>query len=148
MSQSLSKIYLHCVFSTKHRQPYIKDAIREDLYGYIIGTLSSLHSYVEIVGAHTDHVHLLCTLPRTLTVADLISKVKASSSKWFKEQGIENFSWQNGYGVFSVSMTKVRAVKKYIKNQDEHHKKTTFQEEYRDFLKNYNIDFDENYVWD
>ena len=95
MSQSLSKVYLHCVFSTKHRQPYIKDAIRKDLYGYIIGTLSSLHSYAEIVGAHADHIHLLCTLPRTLTVADLISKVKVSSSKWFKAQVIDNFSWQN-----------------------------------------------------
>lgn len=148
MSQSLSKIYLHCVFSTKYRQPFIKDSFRQSLYGYIIGILSNLHSYTEIVGAYKDHIHILCTLPRTMTIADLMSKVKASSSKWLKEQGVANFSWQNGYGVFSVSESLVPVVKKYIQNQDEHHKKTTFQDEYRKFLRSYDVKFDEKFVWD
>ncbi|GMT44721.1 MAG: transposase [bacterium] len=148
MSQSLSKIYVHCVFSTKNREPFIKDSIRNDLYSYIVGTLSNLHSYVTEVGAHHDHIHILCILPRTITTANLISKIKTSSSKWFKKQGIANFAWQNGYGSFSVSASELSVVKKYILNQDEHHTKTTFQEEYRKFLEEYHVEYDEKYVWD
>jgi REP element-mobilizing transposase RayT len=148
MSQSLSKIYLHCIFSTKYRQHFIKETIRQDLYAYIVGILSHHHSYVEEIGAYSDHIHILCTLPRTITLADLMSKVKASLSKWFKKQGIENFSWQNGYAAFSVSESVVQIIKKYIQNQDKHHKKTTFQDEYREFLKDYSVEYDEKYVWD
>ena len=148
MPQSLSKIYVHCVFSTKNREPFIKDSLRSDLCSYIIGTLSHLHSYVIEVGAHRDHIHILCTLPRTTTTADMISKVKTSSSKWFKKQGVTHFAWQNGYGIFSVSASRLPVVKKYILNQDEHHKKITFQEEYRKFLEEYHVEYDEKYVWD
>ncbi len=148
MSQSLSKIYVHCVFSTKNRKPLIKDSLRNDLYSYIVGTLSNLHSYVTEVGAYRNHIHILCTLPRTITTADLISKVKTSSSKWFKKQGITDFSWQDGYGTFSVSASKLSVVKKYILNQEEHHKKITFQQEFMVFLKEYNVAYDEKYVWD
>ena len=87
-------------------------------------------------------------MPRTITIANLISKIKTSSTKWIKKRGIDNFSWQNGYGTFSVSSSKVEIVKNYILNQKEHHKKTSFKEEYRTFLKEYKIDYDERYVWD
>ncbi len=148
MAQSLSKVYLHCVFSTKNAESIINDNIKKELHSYIIGTLSNIGSYVNEIYANSDHIHILCVLPRTITIADLISKIKTSSSKWIKKKGITNFSWQNGYGTFSVSSSKVEIVKKYILNQKTHHKKINFKEEYRTFLKEYNVDYDERYVWD
>ncbi len=93
MAQSLSKVYIHCVFSTKKGEPLITDAIRKDLHAYIIGTLSNIGSFVNEIYANSDHIHVLCTLPRTVTIAELISKIKTSSSKWIKKQDIINFSW-------------------------------------------------------
>ena len=148
MPQSLSKVYLHCVFSTKKCEFFISDDIQKDLHSYIIGVLSNNGSYVYEIYANPDHIHILCVLPRTVTIAELISKIKTSSSKWIKKKGISGFSWQNGYGTFSVSSSKVEVVKKYILNQKEHHKRTSFKEEYRLFLKEYKIDYDEQYVWD
>ncbi len=148
MPQSLSKMYVHCVFSTKNRLPLITDEIRKDLHSYIIGTLSNIGSYVNEIHAHKDHIHILCTLPRTITIADLISKAKTSSSKWLKKQGITNFSWQDGYGSFSVSPFHVPVIEKYILNQEEHHKEKSFKNEFRSFIKEYEIEYDEKYVWD
>lgn len=148
MPQSLSKMYVHCVFSTKNRVPLITDEIRSDLHSYIIGTLSNIGSFVFEIYANKDHVHILCVLPRTRTIAELISKVKTSSSKWMKKQGITNFSWQGGYGAFSVSSSVVNVVEKYIKNQEEHHKKKPFKDEFRRFLQEYKLEYDEKYVWD
>ena len=148
MPQSLSKVYIHCVFSTKRSMPLITDTIRKDLHSYIVGTLSNVGSYVNEIYANPDHLHVLCTLPRTITIAELISKIKTSSSKWIKKQGIINFSWQNGYGSFSVSSSKVMIVEKYILNQPEHHKKTSFKDELRNFFKEYNMEYNEQYVWD
>ena len=148
MPQSLSKVYLHCIFSTKNGVPLITNAIRKDLHSYIIGILSNIGSYVNEIYANSDHIHVLSTLPRTITIAELISKIKTSSNKWIKKQGVNNFSWQGGYGAFSVSSSKVQVVTKYIQNQEQHHKKLSFKDELREFFKEYNIDFDENYVWD
>jgi len=148
MPQSLAKVYLHCIFSTKNGVPLITNEIRKDLHSYIIGTLSNIGSFVEEIYANSDHIHILCTLPRTITIAELISKIKTSSSKWIKKQGVNNFSWQGGYGTFSVSSSKVIVVKRYINNQPQHHKKISFKDELRMFFKEYNIDFDEHYVWD
>ncbi len=148
MPQSLSQVYLHCVFSTKHVKPIITDSVRNDLHAYIIGTLSNIGSYVHEIYANPDHIHILCTLPRTITTANLISKIKTPSSKWLKTQGVSNFAWQDGYGTFSVSSSKLSVVKNYIINQPEHHNKTSFKDEYRKFLNEYDIDFDERYVWD
>ncbi|NOX45706.1 MAG: transposase [Chlorobi bacterium] len=103
MSQSLAKVYIHNVFSTKHCVPLITDDVRKNLHSYIIGTLSNIGSYVNEIYANPDHIHVLCTLPRVVTIAELISKIKTPSSKWLKKQGIENFAWQDGYGAFSVS---------------------------------------------
>ena len=148
MPQSLAKVYLHCVFSTKYREPLITDAIRNDLHAYIVGTLSKIGSYTEEIYANPDHIHILCTLPRTITIARLISKMKTPSSSWMKKRAIETFSWQDGYGAFSVSPTKLDNVKRYIQLQPKHHNKEGFQDEFRRFLRKYKIDYDERYVWD
>ena len=148
MAQSLSKVYIHCVFSTKNGDHLITDAIRNDLHAYIIGTLSNIGSFVNEIYANSDHIHILCTLPRTITIAELISKIKTSSSKWIKKQGIINFSWHGGYGTFSVSSSKVRVVERYIQNQSQHHKKISFKDELRKFFKEYKSDFIEEYLWD
>jgi REP element-mobilizing transposase RayT len=148
MPQSLSKIYVHVIFSTKNGQRIIPERIREELQRYIIGCLNNIKSYSEEIYINPDHLHILCTLPRTDTTAQLISKMKTPSSHWLKEKGITNFGWQDGYAVFSVSASNVDVVKKYIQTQQEHHKKNDFKDELRLFFKNYNVDFDERYVWD
>jgi len=148
MSQSLSKINVHCVFSTKNHEPFIKKEIQSELHSYIVGILSNTGSYVYELYANPDHIHVLCILPKTITIAQLISKIKTPSSKWMKLKGYKNFSWQDGYASFSVSSSKVDDTKKYIANQAEHHKKFTFKDELRSFLKKYNLEFDEKYIWD
>ena len=148
MSQSLSRVYIHCVFSTKRRKPLINQLIRDELHAYIVGTMSALGSYVQAVYANPDHIHILCTLPRTMPIAELISKTKTASSKWIKKQGVDDFSWQNGYAVFSVGLSGIKAVEKYILNQEVHHRKQKFQNEYLKLLTEYGIDYDERYVWD
>ena len=148
MSQSLSKVNVHIVFSTKHGHNLISDAIRSKLHAYLTGIMANLGSYSYELYANPDHLHILCTLPRTLTIADLVSKIKSSSSKWLKLNGVNGFGWQDGYAIFSVSASKINIVKSYILNQPEHHKKVSFQDEVRRFLKEYGIEFDEKYVWD
>jgi REP element-mobilizing transposase RayT len=122
--------------------------IQEKLHCYIIGTIANLKSYTNEIYANPNHLHILCSLPRTITIADFISKIKSSSSKWMKDNGVPDFSWQDGYGVFSVSSSKVQVVTKYIQNQEKHHKKVSFKEELRDFFKEYGIKYNERYVWD
>jgi putative transposase len=148
MPQSLAKVYIHIVFSTKHSHPLIKNEIQKELHSYIVGTISNLGSYVNEIYANPDHIHILCNLPRTITIADFISKIKTSSSKWMKGKGVHIFGWQDGYGVFSVSPSKVEVVEHYIRNQYAHHKKVTFKDELRIFFKEYGIEYDEKYVWD
>lgn len=148
MPQSLSKIYIHVVFSTKHHKKLIAEHVRGELQKYIIGCLSNIKSYVEEIYANPEHIHILCTLPRTINIAQIISKIKAPSSKWMKTKGISNFEWQDGYAAFSVSASSVNAVKRYILNQPDHHKKQSFKEELITFFENYGVDFDERYVWD
>ncbi|MEN8117275.1 MAG: IS200/IS605 family transposase [Bacteroidota bacterium] len=148
MPQSLAKVYIHIVFSTKHGNPIISNEVQKELHSYMVGTISKLGSYTNEIYANPDHIHILCNLPRIITIAHFISKIKTSSSKWVKTKGLANFSWQDGYGVFSVSSSKINIVEKYIQNQFEHHKKVTFKEELRNFFKEYGIDYDERYVWD
>ena len=148
MPQSLSQIYLHCVFSTKNGKRLIDDNFRKELHSYIIGVLKNLGSFVIELYANPDHLHILCTLPRTITVAQIISKTKTSSTKWIKKQGVDKFSWQDGYGAFSVSPSKLQAVTKYILNQPENHRQNSFKDEFRTFLNEYHIEFDERYIWD
>ncbi|MFV2071008.1 MAG: transposase [Pirellulales bacterium] len=151
MPQSLAKVVLHITFSTKHRKPFLRSAgLRGALEGYVVGTLRNLKCPSIITRSVEDHIHILCNLSRTITIAKLVEEVKSSSSEWVKEQeqGPANFYWQSGYGAFSVSESNVARVKQYIADQEEHHQKMTFQEEFRRLLKRHNIEYDERYVWD
>lgn len=148
MAQSLAKVYLHIVFSTKGRVPLVKEEYRIAMESYLVKVGSDLGSYTESIFLNPDHLHWLCTLPRTITIAEFLNKVKSNSSKIGKKEVSPDFAWQNGYGVFSVSQSKVEVVRSYILNQREHHRKITFQEEYRNFLKEYQVEYDEQYVWD
>lgn len=148
MPQSLAKVNVHIVFTTKYGQKLISEDIRKELHSYIIGVLSNLGSYTNELYANSDHIHILCTLPRTITMADLVSKIKTSSSKWMKHQGIPDFFWQDGFGIFSVSASQVATIKKYILNQPQHHKVGDFKDEFRQFFIKNEIAFDERYVWD
>jgi len=150
MSQSLSNILLHIIYSTKQREALIDTAIASELYAYIVATSAAHGSYVRKIGGIEDHVHILTSLPRTLSVSELMEQQKKNSSKWIKSKGskYQAFSWQKGFGVFSVSESQSEAVSKYIEDQREHHKKHSYQDEYRLFLKLNNIPFDERYVWD
>ena len=151
MPQSLSNVLIHLVFSTKHREPYLRTPeLRGIMTGYMVGILRNIKCPSLIVGAVEDHVHILCSLHRTVTIARLVEELKTSSSMRIKEEGpaLRDFHWQNGYGVFSVSPSNVEPVKGYIANQEEHHRKRTYQEEFRLMLERHGIEYDERYVWD
>ncbi len=150
MPQSLVHNYIHITFSTKNRFPFIDNEINKELFSYLGGICKNLECNPIIIGGHKEHVHILCLLSRKIALMKLIEEVKSHSSKWVKTKGVkyQNFYWQRGYGGFSVNPTEIDIVKKYILNQEEHHKIKTFQDEYRAFLKKYKIKYDEKYVWD
>jgi putative transposase len=148
MPQSLAKVYLHIVFATKNRRHLILEENRLHAQAYFVKVGATMGSFTEAIYMMPDHLHWLCTLPRTSSIADLIKNVKISSSAKIKEMGVKDFSWQKGYGVFSVSQSKLGIVRKYIENQCVHHRGYDFQTEYRKFLDEYQIEFDEQYVWD
>lgn len=150
MPQSLSKVYVHITFSTKHRQPRIDDNIKTSLFEYLGGICKGLECNPVKVGGYRDHVHILCLLSRKIAQMNLLEEVKKQSSKWIKTKGsaYSDFYWQDGYGIFSVNPAEIDVVVNYISNQEEHHQKKTFQNEFRAFLEKYKVDYDERYVWD
>ena len=151
MPQSLAQIYLHIVFSTKDRRPFLQnDSIRDEMHNYLGGICNNIKCPTLRVGGVSDHVHLLCRLSRTITVADLVQELKRESSKWVKTKSnlLGDFHWQNGYGAFSISPGHVEEVRSYIANQEEHHRTVTFQDEFRRLLTKYGVEWDERYVWD
>ena len=150
MPQSLSKVYVHITFSTKHRQNLIDDNIAARLYEYLGGICKGLECNPIQIGGYRNHIHILCLLSRKTTQMKLLEEVKKRSSKWIKtiDDKYSNFYWQDGYGIFSVNTAQLEVVKKYIINQIEHHKQKSFQNEFREFLKNYDTEYDERYVWD
>ena len=150
MPQSLAKILVHLVFSTKHRKRRISRDIREELHAYLVGVLRNHDSPALLINSVEDHVHILFRLSRNCAVKTIVEEVKKSSSKWIKTKGeqFQGFYWQSGYGAFSVSPSMVHSVKRYIANQEEHHRTMTFQEEFRKILEKHGIEFDERYVWD
>jgi REP element-mobilizing transposase RayT len=150
MSQSLAQILVHFVFSTKNRERLIADSFRDDLHGYIGGIVQKLSGTLLAAGSVEDHIHLLVAHPRTSSPADVVEAVKTGSSKWMKTRAsdLRNFHWQSGYGAFSISPSHRPALERYIAGQAEHHRRETFQEEYRRLLAKYQIPFDERYVWD
>lgn len=151
MPQSLARVVLHIVFSTKNRVPHLKDpALRARLHASMAGVLQNLGCEPILLNGVEDHVHILCNLSRTVTIADLVEEAKKSSSKWMKEQAPEfrDFYWQGGYGSFSVSQSNVEKVRVYIGKQEEHHRKVTYQDEYRALCRKHGAALDERYVWD
>lgn len=150
MGQSLVQNYIHIVFSTKHREDLIFPPYEQELHAYIGGVCKELDCPVLIVGGYTNHIHILCMLSKKIALMTLVQKLKAHSSKWMKtkDKSLANFFWQDGYGAFSVNPREVDVVVNYIKNQHKHHSKKNFKEEYTSFLNKYNVDYNENYVWD
>jgi len=150
MAQSLARILVHLIFGTKDRAPVLAPGVRPELGAYLVGILSRLDCPCVEVGCVADHAHVLFVLHRTRAVADVVEEVKKGSSKWLKTRGpaLRNFHWQNGYGAFSVSPSSEARVRTYILNQETHHRRVTFQDEFREFLRRHGVPFDERYVWD
>jgi len=150
MGQSLVKNYIHIVFSTKYREPLIHQPYENELHSYLGGICKNLECHPIKIGGYIDHIHILCMLSKKIALMKLIEEVKSHSSKWIKtkDELLRNFYWQDGYGTFSVNPSEIDTVIAYIENQHEHHKKITFQDEYRAFLKKYKVEYDERYVWD
>jgi putative transposase len=150
MAQSLSKVFIHVIFSTKNREPWLDSDIRPATHAYLATVCRDLDTEAYRIGGTMDHVHIAATLPRTLTQSDLVQKLKTSSTHWLKRQDKKyaGFAWQRGYGVFSISKSQLPALVKYIAEQEEHHKTQTFQDEFRTILKRYEVAYDETYVWD
>lgn len=148
MPQSLANILIHVIWSTKERRPLISEGLRDGLHGYLAGILKNLESPALIINSVADHIHVLCQLSKNLAACKLVEEIKKGSSKWMKENGVAEFAWQSGYGLFSVSQSNTDAVREYIERQPEHHKKRDFKDEFREFCKRYNVALDERYVWD
>ena len=151
MSQSLSKILVHTIFSTKDRRPVLRDKpLRDELHSYVGGILVKQNCQPIIVGGVEDHVHILSVLSRICEAAEMVKEVKRGSSLWLKTKApqLQDFAWQNGYGMFSIGFSQVDTVRQYIAGQEDHHRQVSFQDEYREFLKRYAVEFDERYVWE
>lgn len=152
MPQSLSAVYLHLVFSTKDREPLLHDAgLRAEMHAYLGGISGQLDCPSVLVGGVEDHVHILAKLGRRIAQADWVKELKRVSGLWIKNRAPEtmgDFAWQSGYGVFSVGVSNLDAVRDYIARQEEHHRKVSFMDEYRALLKKHGEAIDERYAWD
>ncbi len=149
MPQSLVKVLVHIVFSTKERSKLITPEIEARLYGYISGIISKNGGRMIIAGGTFDHIHLLVSIGR-IDIGELIGDIKRSSSVWIKRQDARfaKFYWQRGYGAFSIGQSQVPAVSRYISNQKQHHKQQTFQDEFRELCRKYDVEIDERYCWE
>ncbi len=151
MAQSLVKNLVHLIYSTKHREPWIPEDVRDGLFAFQAGVFRKLESPALVIGGVEDHLHALFSLSRNQPLKTIVEEVKKSSSKWMKTDagtGNESFRWQRGYARFSVSQSNVEEVRSYIANQAEHHRRMTFQDELRALFRRHGIAFDERYVWD
>jgi putative transposase len=150
MPQSLARLHVHIIFSTKNRERFLAPSVRDSLHSYMATVLQNDGCHLVIINSVEDHVHILIDLARTVAVSQVVEEVKKSSSKWIKTQGptYATFGWQTGYGAFAVSASNVADVRDYILNQEQHHLHKTFAEEYRAFLEKHEVAYDERYVWD
>ncbi len=151
MAQSLARLWTHLIFSTKNGFPFLSDqTIRQGMHSYLATVLRTHDCETLIVGGVADHVHALFALSRNYSIAQIVKEIKRTSSSSIKQASpaLRKFHWQNGYGAFSVSQSNLDRVIRYIETQEQHHRKVTFQDEYREFLKKYKIEYDERYVWD
>jgi REP element-mobilizing transposase RayT len=149
MAQTLVKNLLHIIFSTKNRSDLITAEIESNLFAYMTGIIKNCDSKLLAINGTTNHVHLLVSLSKNWAIAPLLENLKKDSSRWIKSQGSQfrDFYWQTGYGAFSVGESTAQAVKFYIARQKEHHKRTSFQEEFLAILKKYNVNFDARHIW-
>ena len=147
MPQSLVKILVHVVFSTKNRVDLIHPDIEPGLYAYIHGIVENNKSKLIIGDGTKNHGHLLISMGKTIDISDLVGHIKRDSSSWMKQHD-RSFYWQEGYGAFSIGESQVPRVTAYIQSQKEHHRKQDFQDEFRGLLKRYRVEYDERYVWD
>lgn len=149
MANSYHQIYIHVVFSTKNRERLIREPLKTDLLKYINGIIQNNESKPISLNSHLDHVHLLIGLSPKVSISDLIRDIKSNSSKWVNEnrKSLGKFSWQSGYGCFSVSRSNLKAVIEYIENQEEHHSVKSFKDEYLELLKRHGIDYNIDYVF-
>ena len=151
MSQAFSAAYLHLIFSTKERRPFLRDlSLRARLHEYLGGISRELDCHPVRIGGVEDHVHLLCRLSRTISQADWVKELKRVSSAWLKqaEPSLHDFAWQGGYATFSVSVSNLPRVERYVEMQEPHHRKMNFQEELRLILRKHKLEWDERYLWD
>ncbi len=150
MPQSLAKLYVHLVFSTKHRERWLTDDIRVDLHAYMGGILNGMGCVPIEINSEPEHVHALFILSRTIPLSEAVGNLKKSSNDWLREKNgkFADFYWQAGYGAFSVGQSGVEKLREYIRSQREHHQQVSYQDEVRAFFRRYKIEFDERYVWD
>ena len=152
MPQSLAKVVVHLVFSTKSRTPWLQGQdLRQELFAYMATILrDNVDSPPILINGVEDHVHVLGLLSRKFAIMDVVQEAKTETSKWLKKQSpaLSTFAWQAGYGIFSVSESNIPAVKSYIENQEDHHRRVSFQDEFRELCKRHGIEWDERYVWD
>ena len=148
MSSTHLSLHYHIVFSTKDRHPWIEADWRDDLHGYLGGCVKTLGGVPEEIGGVADHVHVLIGLRATHCLADVIREIKKVSSRWVHEQrSVPDFSWQEGYGAFTVSRSNIAGVRRYIATQEEHHQRQPFESEYLALLKKHEIEFDKRFLW-
>jgi len=149
MAQTLARVLVHLIFSTKERANLIRPDVEKELHAYLAGIANNLDSPCFAVNGTNNHVHLLVSQSKNLALAKLVEEVKKGSSKWIKTKSaaLRGFHWQDGYAAFSVSQSKAQAVERYIARQREHHRKRSFQEELIEFLRTHGVEYDERYLW-
>lgn len=149
MASTLTNLIYHVVFSTKGREPMIVPLIREELYRYIGGIVKNEGGILLQIGGMPDHLHLVIKLKPTHELSKIMQKVKGNTSKWINTQGElkDRFSWQDGYGAFSVSESQVSAVVRYVKGQEAHHRKLSFKDEFTQILERHQVEYEERYLW-
>jgi REP element-mobilizing transposase RayT len=149
MPNTYTQIHIHFVFAVKHRNAVINDSWKEELYKYIAGIIRNNEHKLIAIGGMPDHIHILIGVRPSQSISDLMQDVKGNSSKWINEKRYLNtkFEWQEGYGAFSYSKSQINDVVNYINNQETHHAKKSFKEEYLDILKKLEVDYDEKYVF-
>ena len=149
MAHTFTSLFTHLIFSTKQRAPILRTDIRPRLFDYMGGMIRNMDGTSVLINGTEDHVHILTVMPSTKALSDFMRDLKGDSSGWAKSTlGVADFGWQTGYAAFSVSKSNVEAVRKYIEEQEEHHRRRPFQEEYLQFLKRHEIEFDERFVFD
>ena len=150
MSSTLSNLIYHAVFSTKHREPLIGEPIRLRLYGYIGGIIRDKKGCLIEIDGTSDHIHIVARFTPAMPVSDMLKEIKGGSSRWtnLQQETGPRFAWQAGYAAFSVSPSQLEAVRRYVRNQEAHHKKMTFKEELVKLLEKHGIEFDERYLFD